>query len=184
MLVPLCTIRKKNGVSERVKSLVGHAVKREEGVAAEIHVKSYLFALETLGHIKGILEKCTPTVIAPTVAHINFFPPVIKEFIIVNTFIDALPHFPRGNGLDIGVNSFFKIFDFECRNIVKGENTPLFALCGVTPIINVGVHCVKGCHSVNIFNFSQTYRPFSNRKPWRKQAAVFDFIFLSVYHYM
>ena len=180
MLISLSAISKKNRVSEGVKTLIRNTVKSEKRVTAEINVKSYLFTLKASGHIKGVLEECTPTIVTPTIANIKLFPFIIKEFIIVNTFINTFLHFPSRNGFNIGVNSFFEVFDFKRSNIVKRENTSLFALSGIAPIINVSIHSIKCCYSVHVFNLSQIHRPFSNRKV-KKLTQTFRFYYLFQY---
>ena len=136
----LGAVGKYNCVTERIKSLEGNAVYGNERVAAEVNVKSNLFALKSFGNGDLVLEECAETVAAPVSADIEVLPAVIKIFVVPDILVNALTHLPRSGVFKVGIYSLFKCLELDFYKLVKGKNTSLLVLDKSTPCVNMSLH--------------------------------------------
>ena len=153
----LSTIGKNNCVTERVKTLEGHAVYGNERVAAEVNVKSNLFALKSFGNSDLVLEECAETVAAPVAAYVEILPTVVKILVVADVLVDALTHLPGSGVLKVRVYSLFECLKLNFNKLVKGENTSLLVFNNVSPCVDMSFHAFNGryglfpifCHFVS-----------------------------------
>ena len=136
----LGTVGKHNRVTERIKSLERYAVYGNEGVAAEVNVKSDLLAVKSFGNGDLVLEECAETVSAPVAADVKLLPAVIEIFIVSDILVNALTHLPRSGVFKVGIYSLFKRLELDFYKLVKGENTSLLILDKSSPCVNMSFH--------------------------------------------